>query len=89
MLRIEGVESNRDGIGAIVQIQTAAGTQLREIRAGSSFLAQDDIRAHFGLGREETVLRLEVHWPSGQIDITSDISADRILTIREGQGLVP
>ena len=89
IVRVQGVESNRDGIGAVVAIETHIGTQLREIRAGSSFLAQDDIRAHFGLGRESLVRRLEVHWPSGQIDRFTAIQADRILTVREGQGLFP
>ena len=71
------------------RVETSTGTQLREIRAGSSFLAQDDIRAHFGLGRESVVKRLEVRWPSGRIDRINDVQADRILTVREGQGLVP
>ena len=89
IVRVQGVESNRDGIGAIVTVETSAGTQVREIRAGSSFLAQDDIRAHFGLGKERMVQQLAVHWPSGQVDRFADIQADRILTVREGQGLSP
>ncbi|MYI61273.1 MAG: hypothetical protein F4105_06320, partial [Gemmatimonadetes bacterium] len=89
IVRIQGVESNRDGIGAIVTVETSASTQIREIRAGSSFLAQDDIRAHFGLGGERVVRRLAVHWPSGQVDRFADIQADRILTVREGRDLLP
>ena len=88
-VRTEGITSNRDGIGAQVKITTPAGTQLREIRAGSSFLAQDDIRAHFGLGDHATVQRLEIRWPSGQIDALDDLPADRIITLREGHGLIP
>jgi len=89
IVHIEGTESNRDGIGALIRIETATGIQVREIRAGSSFLAQDDIRAHFGLGQHQMVNRLEVHWPSGQIDTTDNLQADRIITIREGRGLMP
>ena len=89
IVRVQGVQSNRDGIGAIVVVETSASTQVREIRAGSSFLAQDDMRAHFGLGKERVVQRLAVHWPSGQVDRFANIQADRILTVREGQGLSP
>jgi enediyne biosynthesis protein E4 len=89
IVRTEGVESNRDGIGALVRIETDTGTQLREIRAGSSFLAQDDIRAHFGLGQTSIVKRIEVRWPSGRVDSIHEIVADRIIAIREGQGLLP
>ena len=89
IVRTEGTTSNRDGSGAQVKITTPAGTQLREIRAGSSFLAQDDIRAHFGLGDHATVHRLEIRWPSGQIDALDDLPADRIITLREGHGLIP
>ena len=89
IVHIEGTESNRDGIGALLSIETATGIQVREIRAGSSFLAQDDLRAHFGLGQHQMVNRLEVHWPSGQIDTTDNLQADRIITIREGRGLMP
>ena len=89
IVHIEGTESNRDGIGALIRIETATGIQVREIRAGSSFLAQDDIRAHFGLGQHQMVNRLEVHWPSGRIDTTDNLQADRIITIREGRGLMP
>ena len=89
VVHTQGAESNRDGIGALVRVETATGTQLREIRAGSSFLAQDDIRAHFGLGQESIVQRLEVRWPSGQIDEIRDIQANRFINIREGQGIAP
>ena len=89
IVRVQGVESNRDGIGTIVTVETSTSTQVREIRAGSSFLAQDDIRAHFGLGTERIVQQLAVHWPSGRVDRFADIQADRILTVREGQGLLP
>ena len=68
IVRVQGVESNRDGVGTIIVVETSADTQSREIRAGSSFLAQDDIRAHFGLGGERVVRQLKVHWPSGQVD---------------------
>ena len=83
-----GTESNRDGIGARLTLTADGRTQLREIRAGSSYLGQNDLRAHFGLGEVERVDRLEIRWPSGWVDVLEDVEADRILTVVEGRGLV-
>ncbi|NNE09194.1 MAG: hypothetical protein HKN20_11590 [Gemmatimonadetes bacterium] len=80
----EGTVSNRDGIGARVEIEIAGQTQFREIQAGTSYLSQNDHRAHFGLGGATLVDRVEVRWPSGIVDVMTNVAADQSLTVVEG-----
>lgn len=88
LVRTIGTASNRDGIGARLTLTVGPTVMVREVHAGSSYLAQNDLRAHFGLGSEMKADRLEVRWPSGVIDVIEDIEANQILTIREGDGIV-
>jgi hypothetical protein len=57
------------------------------VKAGSSYLAQNDLRVHFGLGSAPKADRLEIRWPSGAVDMIEGIEANQILTIREGSGV--
>jgi hypothetical protein len=86
-VRLVGMRSNRDGIGARIALTAGGRTQVREVKAGSSYLSQNDTRVHFGLGVATLADRLEVRWPSGQTETLRDLPAGRILTIREGKGL--
>ena len=61
---------------------------MREVKAGSSYLGQNDLRQHFGLGAGTRAERLEVHWPSGRVDVVQDLPVDHIVSVREGSGLV-
>jgi len=88
VVRLVGKESNRDGIGARLRLTTGTVTQLREVKAGSSYLAQNDLRQHFGLGTNQRVDRLEVRWPSGRNDVLPNVPANQIITIREAEGIV-
>ena len=88
IVRTEGTESNRDGIGARVKLRCGDVTQVNEVRSGSSYLSQNDSRVHFGLGECTTVNRLEVFWPSGLVESFEALSANRVLVIREGSGIV-
>jgi hypothetical protein len=63
--------------------------QTQEVRSGASYLSQNDLKLHFGLGSATKVDQIEVHWPSGIIDKSENVSADRFLSIEEGQGAVP
>ena len=89
LVRTEGTESNRDGIGARVKLTCGNVTQVNEVRSGSSYLSQNDSRLHFGLGECTEVDRLEVSWPSGLVESFEDLSANRVLVIREGSGIAP
>jgi hypothetical protein len=88
LVRLVGTQSNRDGIGARLRLTTGTRTQIREVKAGSSYLGQNDLRQHFGLGTNQRVDRLEVQWPSGRSDVVPNVSANQIITIREGDGIV-
>ena len=83
-----GEESNRDGVGARVRVVAGDLDQIAEVRSGSSYLSQNDLRLSFGLGGHPKVERVEVRWPSGAVDVLRDQPADRLITIREGTGLI-
>lgn len=82
-VHLEGVQSNRHGIGAKVYIQVGSQRQLRLVKAGSGFLSCSQIAPFFGLGKAVKVDRLEVHWPSGRIQVVKNVQANQRLTIRE------
>lgn len=81
--KLAGKKSNRDGIGARVEIVAGGGRQQRERIAGSGYLSQDDGRVHFGLGAAAKVEQVTVAWPSGIRQVLHDVAADRVITIEE------
>jgi enediyne biosynthesis protein E4 len=83
-----GTKSNRSGIGARILCVAGDHKQIDEVRSGGSWASQNDLRVHFGLGQATKVDRLEVHWPSGNIDMSENIPADQLVTIQEGRGMV-
>ncbi len=85
-IRTVGTWSNRDGIGAKVTIEAGRLVQVKETRAGSSFLSMDSPWLTFGLGRYKRVHRIEVQWPSGLTERFRGTAANRILTLVEGTG---
>jgi hypothetical protein len=88
IVRTIGRASNRDGVGTRLRLAAQEGTQLREVKAGSSYLGQNDLRQHFGLGDAVRVDRLELRWPSGRTEVIRDIPANQAITIREGDGII-
>jgi enediyne biosynthesis protein E4 len=87
LVRVVGTRSNRDGIGARLRLTAGGTTQVREVKAGSSYLGQSDLRVHFGLGRASQVDRLEIRWPAGGTDVVRNVPVNQILTIVEGKGV--
>jgi hypothetical protein len=87
MVRLIGTRGNRDAIGARLRLTVGAASQVRELKAGSSYLGQNDVRVHFGLGSATSVDRLDVRWPGGQTEVVSMLRVDQIVTITEGQGI--
>ena len=87
-VRTRGVKSNRDGIGAVVRIESAAGKQWNVVHSGSSYASQSDLTLTFGLGTDKTVSSIEVEWPSGIKDRTASLAAGQTITIEEGKGVV-
>jgi hypothetical protein len=86
-IRLVGSTSNRNGIGARLLLRTGDHTLTREVKAGSSYLGQNDVRVHFGLGEAPLAERIEIHWPGGMIDVLEGIQANQILTVLEGGGI--
>jgi hypothetical protein len=87
-IRTRGVKSNRDGIGAVVRIESAGGRQWSVVRSGSSYASQSDLALTFGLAKDTTVTAIEVEWPSGAKDRATNVKANQFLTIEEGKGIV-
>ena len=88
LIKTVGVKSNRDGIGARVNIVSGDLTQVDEVHSGGSYLSQNDLRLHFGLEKRTKIDLIEVRWPSGTVDKIASVSANKILTIKEGQGVI-
>ncbi|MGH9929619.1 MAG: ASPIC/UnbV domain-containing protein, partial [Pyrinomonadaceae bacterium] len=59
-----------------------------EVRSGGSYISQSDLKLHFGFEQRKRIDLIEVRWPSGGIDKITDVSVNRIVTIKEGRGLV-
>ncbi len=87
-VNLTGVQSNRNGIGARIAVTSAMGTQIREIRSGDAFSTMSSLIAHFGLGADSEVSQVEVHWPSGMVDIIENPEINGTLDIVEGTGSV-
>jgi enediyne biosynthesis protein E4 len=87
-VRLHGAGMNTDAIGARILVTTGTRTQRRDIKTGSSYLSQNDLRAHVGVGTATSVHRLEVYWPSGRVETIRGVDVNQIVTIDEGKGLV-
>ncbi len=85
-LKLIGHKSNRDGIGAVVKITTAKGSQWITVTTAGGYLSSNDPRPHFGLGAEKVVQSIEIKWPDGTIQVLKNISGDRILQVEELEG---
>lgn len=90
LLRVKtvGTESNRDGIGARVEVTVAGQSRWQMVKTGSSYASQSEVPLTFGLGDETSVERLRVSWPSGQVDEVTSLAANEFLVIEEGRGTV-
>jgi enediyne biosynthesis protein E4 len=87
LFKLVGSKSNRAAIGARVTVRTAGVTQLDEVRGGSSYLSQNDLRLHFGLGASATMDSVQVRWPNGAVEEFKNLAADKIYTLVEGNGI--
>jgi enediyne biosynthesis protein E4 len=86
-VRLEGTESNRDAIGARVEVVRTDGLRLvQEVRAGSSYQSGSSRALFFGFG-EAAAAEMTVSWPSGRVEMIADPPIDRIVRIREGSGI--
>ena len=65
-LKLTGVKSNRDAVGAVARVTTPDGVQSRMVKTGSSYLSQSELTLTFGLGKRDAAQRVAIEWPSGQ-----------------------
>src|SRR5207245_10178585 len=87
-VKLVGSRSNRDGIGAVVRIESASGRQWNMVRSGSSYCSQSDLALTFGVARDVGISRLTVEWPSGSRQEFRDLDVNQALTIDETRGIV-
>jgi hypothetical protein len=87
LFKLIGIKSNRAAIGARVTVRAAGMTELNEVRGGGSYLSQNDLRLHFGLGAAPSMNFVQVRWPNGSTEEFKDLPADKIYTIVEGRGI--
>jgi hypothetical protein len=83
-IRLRGVKTNRDGVGAHVQIAAGDRVQLAEVHSGRGYQSHWGSQLHFGLGGKDLVDRITVHWIGGGVDMLENVKADRAITIVEG-----
>lgn len=83
-----GTKSNRDGIGAVVRIDSAGGKQWNTVKSGSSYCSQSDLSMTFGLGMDDAVSALDVEWPSGVKQRFTNIRSNQRITITEGETIL-
>jgi enediyne biosynthesis protein E4 len=82
-----GTRSNRDGIGAKITVKAGKRLLVDEVRSGSSYISQSDLRVHFGLGAATAMESVQVRWPSGLVEHFENLSVDAIHTLKEGTGV--
>jgi hypothetical protein len=89
-----GTKSNRSGIGARLRCvthppgETKPHQQIDEVRSGGSYISQNDLRVHFGIGKAEKVELLEIRWPSGVVEALKDVKPNQLIVVKEGEGIV-
>ena len=86
---LAGTKSNRLAIGARLKLIAGGMTQTDEIHSGGSYLSQNDLRIHFGLGTAAKIDSLQIRWPSGHVDTIINLAVDKFYSVHEGQGIVP
>jgi hypothetical protein len=84
-IRAVGAKTSRDAVGTEITLTTPSGVRHGHVNGAVGYGSASDIRVHFGLGKDATVTRLELRWPSGTRQVLEHVAADQVLVIREGQ----
>jgi len=82
-IALEGVKSNRDGIGARIQVVTKSGSQYNHMTTSVGYASSSYGPVHFGLGADETAQSVVIHWPSGTVQTLKDVRGDRVVHVKE------
>lgn len=84
-IALEGVKSNRDGIGARIKVVSKSGTQYNHMTTSVGYASSSCGPVHFGLGADDTAQTIEIRWPSGIVQTLKDVRADRVLSLKEAK----
>ena len=87
-LTLEGSPTNKLALNARVRVTTGKLQQLGEVRSGGSYLSQNDLALHFGLGRAQQIDKLEVMWQGGATQTFTDVRIDRFYKLKQGGTLI-
>ena len=82
-VRLIGVDSNRDAIGAILTLHTTSGDQVRQVKGGASYLSQNDNRQFWGIAKDDQIKGLTIRWPSGKVQELSDLQTNQSTIVLE------
>ena len=82
-MKLTGTAPNTDAIGAVVTARTGTVAQVRLVQSGTSYLSQNDMRLHFGLGPANVVDSLEVRWPNGQMSKMENVRTNQIVRVAQ------
>jgi enediyne biosynthesis protein E4 len=88
-VNLVGTKSNRDGLGSVLKLMSEGFTQVKQSKGGMSYMAANDPRIHFGLGKRKAIESLQITWPSGQVENLSKVPINQIITVKEGAGIIP
>ncbi|MCS5610492.1 MAG: CRTAC1 family protein [Candidatus Poribacteria bacterium] len=83
ILKLIGTSDNQSAIGTRVKIKIDQQIQVREVKSGSGYLSQSDLRLHFGLGQAKQIDQLEIHWPNGTTQQLNRVPGNQILTVTQ------
>jgi hypothetical protein len=87
-LELRGTKGNLLALNARAKVTSGEHTQQDEVRSGGSYLSQNDLRLHFGLGKHAGADKVEVTWPSGAKETFVNLAADRFYVVQEGKGVI-
>lgn len=83
-LNLDGVQSNNNGIGAVITIEGGFGTKVRNVRSGEGFANMHSLNPHFGLGTFDLIDTVTIEWPSGITDQLTDVNTNQTIYVLEG-----
>lgn len=86
---LAGTKANRLAINARIKLTAGGITQTSQVLSGASYLSQNDLRQHFGLGSVTKIDSVEIDWPSGTVDTMKNLEVDKFYSVLEGKGIVP
>jgi hypothetical protein len=87
-VKLAGSKANRDGIGAIVRVESASGKQWSTVHTGGSYCSQSELALHFGLAKDPVVKTIDIEWPSGARQKLANVPVNQFVTIDEARGIV-